>query len=108
MSVIVFGATGKTGQHVLHAALAQGHEVTAFGRSIDRLDIDDPALQTHKGDVFDTPRPTLERAPSAKSHGPRQEAVHPSESLRNGCASSERSRGRDMIVAAANRASFAP
>ena len=54
MSVIVFGATGKTGQHVLHAALAQGHEVTAFGRSIDRLDIDDPALQLHKGDVFDT------------------------------------------------------
>ena len=54
MKVIVFGATGKTGQHVLRAALAKGHEVTAFGRSIDRIDIDDPALHTHKGDVFDT------------------------------------------------------
>ena len=54
MKVIVFGATGKTGQHVLHAALAAGHEVTAFGRSVDRIDIDDPALETHKGDVFDT------------------------------------------------------
>jgi putative NADH-flavin reductase len=53
MKVIVFGATGKTGQHVLHAALNQGHEVTAFGRSVDRIDIDDPALETHKGDVFD-------------------------------------------------------
>ncbi len=53
MKVIVFGATGKTGQHVLRAALNQGHEVTAFGRSVDRIDIDDPALETHKGDVFD-------------------------------------------------------
>ena len=53
MKVIVFGATGKTGQHVLRAALTRGHEVTAFGRSIDRIDIEDPALQTHKGDVFD-------------------------------------------------------
>lgn len=54
MKVIVFGATGKTGQHVLRAALAAGHGVTAFGRSVDRIDIDDPALETHKGDVFDT------------------------------------------------------
>lgn len=54
MKVIVFGATGKTGKHVLHAALTAGHEVTAFGRSVDRIDITDPALQTHKGDVFDT------------------------------------------------------
>ncbi len=54
MKVIVFGATGKTGQHVLRAALAQGHEVTAFGRSVDRININDPALAVHKGDVFDT------------------------------------------------------
>ena len=40
MKVIVFGATGKTGQHVLSAALTQGHEVTAFGRSVERIDID--------------------------------------------------------------------
>lgn len=53
MKVIVFGATGKTGQHVLRAALAQGHEVTAFGRSVDRININDPALAVHKGDVFD-------------------------------------------------------
>ena len=53
MNVIVFGATGKTGQHVIDAALAQGHEVTAFGRSVDRIDINDRALAVHKGDVFD-------------------------------------------------------
>ena len=53
MNVIVFGATGKTGQHVLRAALAQGHEVTAFGRSVNRININDPALQTHKGDALD-------------------------------------------------------
>ena len=53
MKVIVFGATGKTGQHVLDAALAQGHEVTAFGRSVDRININDPALAVHKGDAFD-------------------------------------------------------
>lgn len=54
MKVIVFGATGNTGQHVLRVALAAGHGVTAFGRSVDRIDIDDPALEIHKGDVFDT------------------------------------------------------
>lgn len=54
MRVIVFGATGKTGQHVLRAALDAGHHVTAFGRSVERLDIDDPALEVHKGDVFDS------------------------------------------------------
>lgn len=53
MRVIVFGATGKTGQLVLRAAIANGHQVTAFGRSVDRLDTDDPLLAAFKGDVFD-------------------------------------------------------
>lgn len=53
MRVVVFGATGKTGQHVLRAALSEGDEVTAFGRSIDRIEINDPGLETHRGDVFD-------------------------------------------------------
>ena len=51
--VIVFGATGKTGQQVLRKALDAGHEVTGFGRSIDRIEIDDSRLKTHRGDVFD-------------------------------------------------------
>ncbi len=53
MRVIVFGATGKTGRHVVTTALERGHQVTAFGRSVDRLDISDDALQACKGDVFD-------------------------------------------------------
>ena len=54
MKVIVFGATGKTGRHVVATALERGHQVTAFGRSVDRLDIIDYALETYKGDVFDS------------------------------------------------------
>ena len=36
MKLIVFGATGKTGQHVCRQALEQGHDVTAFARSIGK------------------------------------------------------------------------
>ena len=54
MRIIVFGATGKTGRHVVRVALDRGHRVTAFGRSVDRLDITADALEVHKGDVFDS------------------------------------------------------
>ncbi|HAA16990.1 MAG TPA: hypothetical protein DCE41_36875, partial [Cytophagales bacterium] len=37
MKVIVFGATGTVGVHVVEQALAAGHEVTAFSRSADKL-----------------------------------------------------------------------
>lgn len=53
MRVIVFGATGKTGGHVLRDALDRGHEVTAFGRSVDRLE-PEPGLELFRGDVFDS------------------------------------------------------
>ena len=52
MRVIVFGATGKTGRHVLRSALDRGHEVTAFGRSVDRLE-PESGLHVFRGDVFD-------------------------------------------------------
>lgn len=52
MRVIVFGATGKTGRHVSRLALDRGHEVTAFGRSADRLD-PEPGLSASKGDVLE-------------------------------------------------------
>ena len=35
-------------------ALERGHQVTAFGRSVDRLDTTDEALEVCKGDVFDS------------------------------------------------------
>ncbi len=53
MRVIVFGATGKTGMHAWRKALQQGHQVTAFGRSVDRLSEAEPELHTFKGDVLD-------------------------------------------------------
>ena len=54
MRIIVFGATGKTGRHVVRVALERGHLVTAFGRSVDRLDIAGDAMEVCKGDVFDS------------------------------------------------------
>lgn len=53
MRVIVFGATGKTGRHVVRTGLAEGHKVTAFGRSVERLQIDDPSFEVVRGDAFD-------------------------------------------------------
>ena len=52
MRVIIFGATGKTGQHAIRSALRGGHETTAFGRSVDRLDAES-GLTLSRGDVFD-------------------------------------------------------
>ena len=52
MKLIVFGATGKTGQHVWKHGLEQGHEVTAFTRSPGKID---PNAGAHiaQGDVTD-------------------------------------------------------
>ena len=52
MHVIIFGATGKTGQHAIRRALEDGHHTTAFGRSVDRLDAEN-CLTLARGDVFD-------------------------------------------------------
>ena len=53
MRVIVFGATGKTGQPVCRRALAQGYQVTAFTRSAHKLEEQDAALEVVQGDVMD-------------------------------------------------------
>ena len=50
MNIIVFGATGKTGRHVLRHALDRGHNVTAFTRSAAR--IEDDRIQIAVGDVL--------------------------------------------------------
>lgn len=65
MRVIVFGATGKTGRHVCRAATEAGHRVTAFGRSVDRLD--QPELEVVRGDVFD--RESVEQAVAGHDAG---------------------------------------
>lgn len=60
MQLLVFGATGSVGRHVVEQALAQGHTVTAFARNPQKLDIQNPHLKFFPGDVMDYP--TVERA----------------------------------------------
>ena len=53
MKVIVFGATGGTGRQLVQQALEQGHEVTAFLRSPERLGLSHAKLRLVQGDVLD-------------------------------------------------------
>ena len=53
MKLIIFGATGKTGQHIWRQALDQGHDVTAFARSIDKIDSGDSSVRVVQGDITD-------------------------------------------------------
>ena len=61
MKIIVFGATGSLGQHVVKQALEQGHQVSAFTRSKEKLDhLNNPNLTPVLGDVLDNT--TIEQA----------------------------------------------
>jgi putative NADH-flavin reductase len=53
MKLIVFGATGGTGRHLLEQALAEGHVVTAFVRNPSKQDVTAPDLSLVAGDVMD-------------------------------------------------------
>jgi uncharacterized protein YbjT (DUF2867 family) len=53
MKVIVFGATGSVGRLAVERLLAEGHEVTAFARRIERLEIDHPRLTTVAGNAME-------------------------------------------------------
>lgn len=55
MKLIVFGATGSVGRHVVAQALSQGHEVTAFARTPEAFEIDGagPTPTLAKGDALD-------------------------------------------------------
>lgn len=53
MKVIVFGATGSIGKHLVLQALAKGDEVTAFARNVEGLkELDQNRLTLVSGDVF--------------------------------------------------------
>ncbi|HWP36245.1 MAG TPA: SDR family oxidoreductase [Gemmatimonadales bacterium] len=49
--ILVLGATGGTGQQVVLQGLEQGHEVTAFVRSPERLTAKSDRLRVLRGDV---------------------------------------------------------
>ncbi|MEQ8653982.1 MAG: SDR family oxidoreductase [Kiloniellales bacterium] len=52
MNVIVFGATGSVGRHLVAQALQQDHRVTAFARHADSLEIQHDKLIKIAGDVL--------------------------------------------------------
>ena len=55
MRCFVLGATGKTGTQVLDLALQNGHSVTAFVRSPQKLPQDRPGLTVIQGSPADIP-----------------------------------------------------
>jgi putative NADH-flavin reductase len=53
MKVLLFGATGFTGEAVLLELLANNHVVTALVRSKNGVDLEHPNLRVIEGDVLD-------------------------------------------------------
>lgn len=64
MKLLLLGATGPTGRHLLDQALDAGHDVTALVRNARRLAIRHPRLAAVIGDATDAP--TLEEAVRGK------------------------------------------
>ena len=52
MKVIVFGATGSIGKIAVGKLLEEGHEVTAFARSPEKIGFSHNKLTLFKGDAF--------------------------------------------------------
>ena len=55
MKLLIFGATGSIGRHLVEQALEQGHTVTAFARHPTKLDIQSVNLKLVLGDALDFP-----------------------------------------------------
>src|SRR6266849_1629277 len=53
MKLFVIGATGRTGREIVQQALARGHHVTAFVRSIEGIPSKAERLTVLKGDAKD-------------------------------------------------------
>lgn len=52
MKLLVFGATGRTGRHLVQQSLDQGHSVTAFVRELSKLGLQHERLRIVHGDVL--------------------------------------------------------
>lgn len=52
MNVLIIGATGNIGRQTLKYALDAGHQVTAFGRSVEKIDAEGENLSVVKGNVL--------------------------------------------------------
>ncbi|MFA9404060.1 MAG: NAD(P)-dependent oxidoreductase [Anaerolineales bacterium] len=53
MKLVVFGATGTTGQEIVRQSLAQGYIVTAFARDPSKMRFEHGDLKITTGDVYD-------------------------------------------------------
>jgi putative NADH-flavin reductase len=53
MHILILGATGATGRHVVSQALEQGFHVTAFVRNPDAITTKHPDLKVVQGDLSD-------------------------------------------------------
>lgn len=53
MKITVFGATGQVGIEIVKQALWRKHQVTAFGRNVFDLKMEDDNLHLFKGALFD-------------------------------------------------------
>ena len=55
MKLVIFGSTAGTGRELLEQALEQGHDVSAFARTPEKIDdLEYPNLQVIQGDVLDS------------------------------------------------------
>jgi len=52
MKLVIFGSTGSIGSQVVEQALEQGHNVTAFVRNPNKLNLQHPNLNIFTGDVM--------------------------------------------------------
>lgn len=53
LDIVIYGATGKVGSHVVHEALDRGHRVTAVSRRPEQVDMQHDNLSVVKGDLLD-------------------------------------------------------
>ena len=53
LQILVYGATGKVGTHVVDEALQRGHTVTAVSRDPSRIQKQHPNLTAARGDLLD-------------------------------------------------------
>src|SRR5512136_2637875 len=55
MRILIFGASGRAGKHIVKAALEAGHVVLAFTRKPLGFPLGHPKLEVARGDVLDYP-----------------------------------------------------
>lgn len=53
MKILVIGATGGSGRHLVTQSLERGHAVTAFVRNASKLGVTHPLLRVETGDILD-------------------------------------------------------